>query len=137
MPKRTKNNTPTKTTGFWNSLEKALKKYEDTAWLGQNSPLAAPYFLGLSLDVAGNKPTDIERGQALKQLFQQATEKITGKDADRYRSILTQYYFQNSTVSYMLDHMGLGNDAFHTHRKRAISALEKVIIELVRNTTSD
>jgi hypothetical protein len=45
VPRSIKINDP-----FARSVEIALEHFADPAWLGEHSPLAAPYFLGDALD---------------------------------------------------------------------------------------
>lgn len=62
------------TDGFLASVREALKHYGDARWLGGNSPLATPYFLGSHLKAAERPDRVTGRGEALRQvLFEAAT----------------------------------------------------------------
>ena len=57
---------------FLASVREALKHYGDAQWLGSNSPLATPYFLGPHLKAAERPETAEGRGEALRQLLFEA-----------------------------------------------------------------
>lgn len=61
---------------FFEQLKAALSHYADPQWLGEHSPLAAPYFLGAALQQA--TPTPTGRGQALRQAIEQTLESLWG-----------------------------------------------------------
>ena len=50
----------------------ALKHYNDPRWLGQQSPLATPYFLGALLPQTRQPESELGRGQALRRAIEQA-----------------------------------------------------------------
>jgi tetratricopeptide (TPR) repeat protein len=54
----------TKPTDYADQARQALNHYQDVEWLGEQSPLAAPYFLG---ERGGDSLTARERGQALQE----------------------------------------------------------------------
>jgi hypothetical protein len=54
----------TKPTDYVDQVRQALNHYGDVEWLGQQSPLAAPYFLG---ERGSDSLTVMERGQALQE----------------------------------------------------------------------
>ena len=59
---------------FNTTMCNALKNYTDLQWLGKNSPLASPYFLGDFLNLVDYPETIAGRGRALQQvLFKAAT----------------------------------------------------------------
>jgi tetratricopeptide (TPR) repeat protein len=58
---------------FEKCLETALNHYADAKWLGNNSPLARPYFLGMP-SVAVTQP--IERGRAMQRTIADAWDKM-------------------------------------------------------------
>jgi len=57
---------------FLTAVRNALKQYTNPQWLGDNSPLATPYFLGDFLHQVEYPETAVGRGQALQQLLFQA-----------------------------------------------------------------
>ncbi len=65
-----------KNVAFFDILKQALESIHQPEWLGANSPLAAPYFLGAAL--AGTEPTPLGRGLALVAEIQRAVESLWG-----------------------------------------------------------
>ena len=63
------------TNPFLEQLRLALNNFSDAAWLGNHSPLAAPYFLG-SIAVQANAKTAVARGQLLQQTLRHAAETL-------------------------------------------------------------
>lgn len=61
---------------FQATVESALKHYNQTEWLGQQSPLATPYFLGNHLQTSERPGTDWGRGEALQYVIKKAFEDI-------------------------------------------------------------
>lgn len=70
-PKRT-----TRTATFFDQVKAALTHYADPQWLGEHSPLAAPYFLGTALH--GAAPAASERGRVLIAVVEQALAAFWG-----------------------------------------------------------
>lgn len=68
---------PTDTSGlFFERLRLALNNYHDPDWLGESSPLAAPYFLGSALMGVPDAHMNKGRGQVLQQVIQQAADAL-------------------------------------------------------------
>ena len=111
---------------FRQILEETLKHYPDLDWLGEISPLATPYFLGEHL--APETTTLRGRGRALQKLLTAATAAITGKYAERYQTILREYYVQGRPAAVVWDQIGLTKNSFHLNRNAAIDALEAVLV---------
>ena len=61
---------------FYEQLRLALNHFSDPQWLGDHSPLAAPYFLGESLRHAQGAATAIARGRALQKELQAAATTL-------------------------------------------------------------
>jgi hypothetical protein len=61
---------------FFERLRLALNNYDDPQWLGENSPLAAPYFLGAALADVPDGDTAVGRGHVLQQVIQQAANGL-------------------------------------------------------------
>lgn len=78
-----------KTTGpFDEQLRLALSNYQDTTWLAENSPLAAPYFLGAALETAPDSQTINGRGRILQQLLRDAAARLWRQPLPRTREQL-------------------------------------------------
>lgn len=114
-----------KESSFASTVEQALKHFQDPQWLGQNSPLASPYFLG---DWLSSKAIHADaRGRTLQELLRDACAKISGRYQDRYRTILREYYFQERALDVVCDQVGLGRNSFHLSRNEAIRSLAEII----------
>lgn len=107
------------------ALDDVLKHYGDPAWLG-NSPLATPYFLGV--DLPGSAQSATSRGRTLQKLLADATAAISGKYAERYQTILREYYFQARPAEVVWQQIGLTKNSFHLNRNAAIAALEALLV---------
>ena len=57
-------------------LRLALNSFDDPTWLGAESPLAAPYFLGDALQAVADGETAVGRGQALQKILKQAANTL-------------------------------------------------------------
>jgi len=108
-------------------VEQALKRYQEALWLGEYSPLASPYFLGNRLPATAVEPN--LRGQYLQQLLAEATNELNGRYAERYQTILREYYFHNQSVKEVCQLINLGHNSFHLNRHDAITALAESLIK--------
>lgn len=61
---------------FFEQLRLALNNFNDASWLGENSPLAAPYFLGTLLQGVSGADTAVGRGQALQKAILSAADSL-------------------------------------------------------------
>ena len=61
---------------FHDQLRLALNSFDDPTWLGENSPLAAPYFLGDALHHANDGQTAVGRGRILQTLLKKAADTL-------------------------------------------------------------
>ncbi len=61
---------------FFDRLRLALNNYHNPQWLGESSPLAAPYFLGAALAGIQDAHTARGRGLALQQAIQTAADSL-------------------------------------------------------------
>ncbi|GIK54759.1 MAG: AAA family ATPase [Chloroflexi bacterium] len=61
---------------FFEQLRLALNNFQDAQWLGENSPLAAPYFLGSALQGVAGADTAVGRGQVLQQTIYAAADNL-------------------------------------------------------------
>lgn len=113
-------------TSLVDTLEAALKHYADPTWLGEHSPLAAPYLLGKQLEQKLESP--LARGKVLRDRLKQATLHITGKYVERSQAIIQEYYFRDLPVEIVAESIGLSKAAFHTSRKAAIADLADALV---------
>jgi tetratricopeptide (TPR) repeat protein len=84
------NQKTTQTSTYEQCVQTALKHYADAEWLGDHSPLAQPYFLGMH---SSTMPSAAQRGQALQQAIAEAWETLWGGalPADE-QTLLDQFY---------------------------------------------
>lgn len=68
------------------------------------------------------------RGRVLQELLCSCTSQITGRNQERYQTILQEYYFQERPVEVVSDLVGLGRNSFHLSRNDAITALADLLI---------
>lgn len=73
---------------YYEQIRLALNNFDDPAWLGTESPLAAPYFLGDLLPAADLSP--LGRGVALRQALFQAADRLWGGDPPTSREALEE-----------------------------------------------
>lgn len=103
-------------------VERALEHFGDSEWLGNHSPLAAPYFLGQALDVSTQGQEAAQRGQALQRVLLQAA----GGLEDELRKLLQITYFERDprldNVALTLS-LHLSERTFYRLRQRALQAL--------------
>ena len=67
---------PTQTNLFDSTLNDTLKHYTDVEWLGNNIPLATPYFLGRYLQDVRNPNTPLALGIALQSVVAEAADSL-------------------------------------------------------------
>ncbi|UCG22601.1 MAG: tetratricopeptide repeat protein [Chloroflexota bacterium] len=65
-----------RSTSFYEQVRLALNNFQDPLWLGEYSPLAAPYFLGAALKQSPAGDTPQGRGEVLRLQLQSATETL-------------------------------------------------------------
>jgi tetratricopeptide (TPR) repeat protein len=106
---------------FMQAVEQALEKLGDLDGLGNQSPLAAPYFIG-NLAGEGHATSPAQRGQALA-LALRATAQQLGDDTLR---VLNVSFFErkptlnNTGIARVL---GMSEATYYRHRAAAIEAL--------------
>lgn len=61
---------------FHKQLRTTLNSFEDAEWLGNHSPLAAPYFLGTALELGKKPQTARGRGETLQKVLRNAAAKL-------------------------------------------------------------
>jgi tetratricopeptide (TPR) repeat protein len=112
---------------FNQTLQEALNHFRDPTWLGENSPLAAPFILGRQLGAKVESPR--ARGQVLQDVIKRAAEQLDGKYGIRSRTILEEYYFKGRGVRDVCAHpdVALAKSVFHTSQREAISSLATVL----------
>jgi tetratricopeptide (TPR) repeat protein len=125
MPRKRKPALPIRDTEldpFARQVEQALENVAQPAWLGNHSPLAAPYFLGQTLAHTAAGENAQERGKALQAVLRQAADQIDGE----LQEVLRVVYFQRNPY---LDNVGvamalhMAERTFYRMRIKAIQTL--------------
>lgn len=131
-------NSTTVTDQFCDAVETAFKHFNEPVWLGENSPLATPYFLGdASKFHAQEANTAVRYGKALQQLLRQAADIVSERNArfgDLWRALLQLRYFNTTTQSEQQIILDLNTSlaAYHRHRGAAIAEIANELIRLVK-----
>jgi len=119
MPRK-KTTSPPPTKSFQKEVEKALKHFYDPEWLGENSPLAAPYFLGEYLREQKIDPTwSDKRGEALQKLLRKTISELDTQNA----KLLRLYYLEGWSEQETYTEFLMSKATFQRYRKKAISEL--------------
>jgi tetratricopeptide (TPR) repeat protein len=132
----TSNDAPT----FRAELERALEHFTDPAWLGEHSPLAAPYVLGdaalaQAVGEAGDMPRS--RGAALQTQLLAAATQLQPRPETRYdpQRLLKLLFFEpNRTTNQtgLALQLDISPATFYRHRLQAIDELEQIFAAAVQ-----
>jgi hypothetical protein len=115
---------------FADAVERALEHVIDPAWLGEHSPLAAPYFLGPALQSQTSVDTPTGRGAALRDLLQRAALSLS----DDQKQLLNISFFKrdpalnNTGVALKL---GKPETTYYRHRITAITEVARELVSIV------
>ena len=116
--------------GFAREVELALDHFADAEWLGVQSPLAAPYFLGRLLDSLAQPlataPTPLQRGQALQSVLQASALNL---DED-LRELARVSFFERNLRFANIDlamELHLSERTYYRYRIRAIQELASAL----------
>lgn len=129
------------TTTFDAVLKQALEQFHAPAWLGAESPLASPYFLGERLPKPAAKPglDALARGQALQQVLLEAAgglvEQYTRWHQGQvwYELLQASYFNPTRLPVYQLIHtLHTSEAAYHRNQNLAITHLGQKVIDLVK-----
>jgi hypothetical protein len=110
---------------FTQSIERALEHFADPAWLGAQSPLAAPYFLGKVLDGYADNEAAIGRGRALRDQLQSAAQQLSLEQQQLLNVSFFQRdpYLNNAGLALQL---GYSQATYYRYRANALEALAQV-----------
>ncbi|MBN1889229.1 MAG: tetratricopeptide repeat protein [Thermoflexales bacterium] len=116
---------------FTRQLEQALDNVTDPAWLGENSPLASPYFLGARL--RGEQVTAAERGHVLQKMLRQAVDLLARQDEESayYAHLLDLGFFRGRPWLEVASTLHISSASYYRHRDKAIQQLEDTLISQV------
>jgi tetratricopeptide (TPR) repeat protein len=105
---------------FVDALEQALEHDADAAWLGANSPLAAPYLLGNALPADAHSLA--QRGHALRALLREAAQSL---DIDQQQLLNVSFFERNrnQNINGVAMALALSRAAYYRRRAVALQAL--------------
>ena len=112
---------------FNQTLLETLDNFRNPTWLGEKSPLAAPYILGRQLSSQVESPQ--ARGKVLQDVIKKATAQLEGKNARRSRAILEELYFKGRPVREVCSHADvmLSRSSLYESRNEAIDELAVIL----------
>lgn len=128
-------------TPFRRQLVLALENFTQPAWLGEHSPLAAPYFLGEYLVGQSQSNTAHGRGQALRKLLQETAQSLVesvngsnGADGQYLYRLLDLSFFHPRPFPQLLEELGIARATYYRsgHRPRAVRELEHALIQRIK-----
>ena len=141
---------------FYQALRDALENFSDPAWLGANSPLAAPYFLGKYLvqhsSARSGRRTNAEetwsvvlqtrqleaRGKVLRALLREAVKALPPhpqQGQSYYQALIELRYFQPQKISvadfsqHLPEPWSGSRAAYYNHLTEAIQLLEEALVQ--------
>ena len=113
---------------FQRHLAKALDQFHHPEWLGDQSPLSAPYFLG----GPGVALSALQRGQALQRLLRQAADWLASQGEETQDSIrlLNETFFQPTprSVDEIIRRLHVSRANYFRKREQAIRQLSVAFI---------
>ena len=119
----------TQSASFSESVEAALNRFPDAAYLGEHSPLASPYLLRDYFD--GDQVSAEARGKALQKVLREALARMDYDEAALHRRIIEERFFKGNKAVYVqqLDGVNLGKTQYFTHQKRAVIRFESYVLD--------
>ncbi len=117
---------------FVQAVEQALERCNDAIWLGNHSPLAAPYFIGAVLDrtTDGDSAAPADRGQALIEALRRAAASVD----EAHQRVLNASFFQrraNLNNIGVARQLGMSEATYYRHRNAAIESLAGALNHMV------
>jgi hypothetical protein len=128
MPRKPKQ--PLESATFRAHLEQALDHYADARWLGEHSPLAAPYVLGGALIGEPDADTSVGRGRALQKKLLAAAASLN----DAEKRLLQLTYFRPKalrTQAGIATELAISPATYYRQRADAITRLEAAFARLM------
>ncbi len=129
------------TAAFAKVVKQALEQFHAPAWLGEQSPLASPYFLGerLPRPTATASVDSLLRGQALQQLLLEAADALVAHyvrwhQGQVWLELLQASYFSPTRlpVYKLIQQLNTSEAAYHRNQGYAIEHLAQVVIGRVK-----
>lgn len=123
---------------FQRHIQTALEKFHQVDWLGEQSPLSAPYFLG-GRQTSGISSTLIvtatQRGQTLQRVMRQTNDWLAaqGQDAQESSHLIQFAYLgaQPLTVSEVAKRLNLSRATYFRRREQALKSYAAAFIRQV------
>ena len=115
---------------FQEQLKLALEHFQDVKWLGEQSPLSAPYFLGDHLLGQSNTQAALGRGQVLQKVLHEAMEIMSKRDREGTygHQLLDMRFIHPKALDYIMDSLYVGRTTYYRHETKALEMLEEVLI---------
>lgn len=122
------------------ALECALDHYFDAAWLGSNSPLAAPFMLQRELLKEKTAHHGETRGKVLQRVLaacaRELSPSLDGRfDPARLLSLTFFQSHQNLNQAGIAMQLGLSPATYYRHRLEALALLEDALARTLQPTT--
>jgi tetratricopeptide (TPR) repeat protein len=107
---------------FSRAVERALEHFADPQWLGMESPLAAPYFLGGLLDERPDAEAPAGRGNVLRSVLQDTATSLT---ADQQSVLQVSFFQRNPNLNSIgiARKLSMSKATYFRYRANAIEAL--------------
>ncbi|MBI5567964.1 MAG: ATP-binding protein [Chloroflexi bacterium] len=125
-------------TAFQRHLLTALEKFHQVEWLGDHSPLSAPYFLGRPVTAArgpASISTALQRGQTLQRILRQTNDWLAaqGQDAQAISRLIQLAYFQATplTADEVGNRLGLSRATYFRRREQALAEYAAAFIRQI------
>lgn len=114
---------------FQRHVQTALEKFHQAAWLGEQSPLSAPYFLGQR---PASQTSAAQRGQTLQRVLRQANDslKLCGSDEQSSSRLIELTYLQPAplTADGAAAELNLSRATYYRRREQAIQQLAAAFV---------
>jgi tetratricopeptide (TPR) repeat protein len=129
-------NMPPDVSRFSRHLRISMEHYTEAEWLGENSPLATPYFLGtVHKDSESLHSTNaIARGHALQALLRKSVESLAykGKEGAYSQRILDLRFIHPHTQDYVYEALNISRATYYRHEARALDLLEAALLQIAQ-----
>ncbi len=115
---------------FVQTVEKSLELVNEAERLAEESPLAAPYYLGASLSPQNTLETPAARGDALRTLLKDAATALP----DEQQRLLNISFFERDRAinnTGVVRQLSMSEATYYRHRSAAIAALSQALTERV------
>jgi tetratricopeptide (TPR) repeat protein len=117
---------------FQRHIQTVLERFHQTEWLGEHSPLSAPYFLGQRPAV---QTSATQRGQTLQRVLRQANDslKTLGPEAQSNSRLIELAYLKAAplTADGVAAELNLSRATYYRRREQAIQYLAAAFVRQI------